>query len=57
MADKSNPNENPEHGWAQVLSQFFNDNVLIGWAGQSEPRAPDESEHSKLSAQNRFHCG
>lgn len=29
MANKKNPEENPEHGWAQVLPQFFKDNVTI----------------------------
>ncbi len=29
MADKENPTENPEHGWAQVLSQFFTDEVTV----------------------------
>lgn len=29
MANKPNPDENPERGWAQVLPQFFNENVLV----------------------------
>lgn len=29
MANKKNPEENPEHGWAQVLQQFFNNNATI----------------------------
>lgn len=29
MADKINPSENPEHGWVQVLPQFFNSYVSI----------------------------
>lgn len=29
MANKPNPDENPERGWAQVLPQFFNENVQI----------------------------
>lgn len=29
MADKKNPEENPEHGWVQVLPQFFNADVKI----------------------------
>ncbi|REE82114.1 lysophospholipase L1-like esterase [Lutibacter oceani] len=29
MANKKNPSENPEHGWVQVLPQFFNSNVSI----------------------------
>ena len=29
MADKENPTENPEHGWAQVLPQFFTDEVTV----------------------------
>lgn len=29
MANKPNPEENPERGWAQMLPQFFNDNVVI----------------------------
>jgi len=29
MANKKNPEENPEHGWGQVLQQFFNENAVI----------------------------
>lgn len=29
MANKKDPDRNPEHGWAQVLQPFFNDNILI----------------------------
>ena len=29
MANKPNPEENPERGWVQMLPQFFNDNVII----------------------------
>ncbi len=29
MANKKNPEVNPEHGWAQVLPQFFTNNVTI----------------------------
>lgn len=29
MANKSNPDENPERGWAQVLQQFFDDKVTV----------------------------
>lgn len=29
MANKKNPDVNPEHGWVQVLPQFFNDRVKI----------------------------
>lgn len=29
MADKKNPEENPERGWGQMLPQFFNDSVVI----------------------------
>jgi len=29
MADKPNPNENPERGWAQILPQFLNDKVTV----------------------------
>ena len=29
MANKTNPTENPEHGWAQVLQQFFDTNVVV----------------------------
>jgi lysophospholipase L1-like esterase len=29
MANKSKPNENPEHGWGQVLVSFFNDNIVV----------------------------
>lgn len=29
MANKINPDENPERGWAQMLPQFFNEDVII----------------------------
>lgn len=29
MAEKVNPEENPEHGWAQVLGEFFDEQVTI----------------------------
>lgn len=29
MANKINPDENPERGWGQVLPQFFNEKVII----------------------------
>ncbi|MDG3581583.1 rhamnogalacturonan acetylesterase [Galbibacter pacificus] len=29
MANKPNPEENPERGWAQMLQQFFNNDVLV----------------------------
>lgn len=29
MANKKDPEHNPEHGWAQVLQPFFSDNVVI----------------------------
>lgn len=29
MADKENPKENPERGWAQLLQDFFTDEVLV----------------------------
>ncbi|SNR31261.1 Lysophospholipase L1 [Maribacter sedimenticola] len=29
MADKVNPSENPEHGWAQVLPEFFNEDIKV----------------------------
>lgn len=29
MADKKNPEENPEHGWGQILPLFFNESVVI----------------------------
>lgn len=29
MANKKDPDRNPEHGWAQVLQPLFNDNVMI----------------------------
>lgn len=29
MANKTNPEKNPERGWVQVLEPFFNDNVII----------------------------
>jgi lysophospholipase L1-like esterase len=29
MANKKDPETNPEHGWGQVLHQYFKDNVVI----------------------------
>lgn len=29
MSDKVNPEQNPEHGWAQVLPEFFNEHITI----------------------------
>ncbi|WP_264550746.1 rhamnogalacturonan acetylesterase [Flavobacterium sp. N2038] len=29
MANKKNPDKNPEHGWAQVLQPFFSDNIVV----------------------------
>ena len=29
MSNKKNPETNPEHGWGQVLPQFFNKNIKI----------------------------
>lgn len=29
MANKKNPDKNPEHGWAQVLQPFFTANVIV----------------------------
>ncbi|PIF29947.1 lysophospholipase L1-like esterase [Flavobacterium sp. 9] len=29
MANKKDPDKNPEHGWAQVLQPFFKDNVIV----------------------------
>ncbi len=29
MANKKNPNENPEHGWGQVLPDFFTEDIVI----------------------------
>lgn len=29
MSNKKNPDKNPEHGWGQVLPQFFKDNITI----------------------------
>jgi lysophospholipase L1-like esterase len=29
MANKSNPEKNPEHGWGQVLGGFFDENVTV----------------------------
>ena len=29
MANKKDPDKNPEHGWAQVLQPFFKDNIVI----------------------------
>lgn len=29
MANKKDPENNPEHGWAQVLQPFFTDNIVV----------------------------
>ncbi|RED22488.1 lysophospholipase L1-like esterase [Flavobacterium cutihirudinis] len=29
MANKKDPEHNPEHGWAQVLQPFFTDNIIV----------------------------
>jgi lysophospholipase L1-like esterase len=29
MANKKDPDKNPEHGWAQVLQPFFSDNIVV----------------------------
>ncbi|MEO8532871.1 MAG: rhamnogalacturonan acetylesterase [Flavobacterium sp.] len=29
MANKKDPDKNPEHGWAQVLQSFFNNNIVV----------------------------
>ncbi|PBJ09225.1 rhamnogalacturonan acetylesterase [Flavobacterium sp. ACN6] len=29
MANKKDPERNPEHGWAQVLQPFFKDNIVV----------------------------
>ena len=29
MADKKDPEQNPEHGWAQVLNSFFTEEVIV----------------------------
>ncbi|QSW88593.1 rhamnogalacturonan acetylesterase [Flavobacterium endoglycinae] len=29
MANKKDPEKNPEHGWAQVLQPFFTDNIVV----------------------------
>ena len=29
MANKKDPDRNPEHGWAQVLQPFFKDNIIV----------------------------
>ncbi|MDQ6530333.1 rhamnogalacturonan acetylesterase [Flavobacterium sp. LHD-85] len=29
MANKKDPEKNPEHGWAQVLQPFFNENITV----------------------------
>lgn len=29
MANKKDPDKNPEHGWAQVLQPFFKDNIVV----------------------------
>ncbi|WP_286964953.1 rhamnogalacturonan acetylesterase [Flavobacterium sp. UBA4854] len=29
MANKKNPEKNPEHGWAQVLQPFFKENIVV----------------------------
>ncbi len=39
------------------LNAKYPNTSFTGKDGQSEPPKTDESEHSKLSAQSRFHCG
>lgn len=29
MANKKDPDRNPEHGWAQVLQSYFNDDIMV----------------------------
>jgi len=29
MANKKDPDRNPEHGWAQILQTFFNNNIVV----------------------------
>lgn len=29
MANKKDPDRNPEHGWAQVLQSYFKDNIIV----------------------------
>jgi lysophospholipase L1-like esterase len=29
MANKKDPDKNPEHGWAQVLQPFFNESIIV----------------------------
>ena len=29
MANKKDPERNPEHGWCQVLQSFFNENIIV----------------------------
>lgn len=48
MANKSNPDKNPEHGWAQVLQQFFKDDVVI------DNRALNGRSTRSFIAENRW---
>ncbi|WP_435137224.1 helix-turn-helix domain-containing protein [Formosa sp. A9] len=43
--------------YPNYFARFFkNKTGLTGWGGQSEPPSAGQTEHSKLSAQNRFIC-
>lgn len=48
MADKENPKENPEHGWAQVLDAFFADDIVI------DNRAVNGRSSKSFIAENRW---
>lgn len=48
MSNKKNPEENPEHGWVQVLPQFFKDNITI------DNRAVNGRSTRSFIAENRW---
>ncbi|OBQ52213.1 rhamnogalacturonan acetylesterase [Tamlana sp. s12] len=48
MANKKNPDENPEHGWGQVLPSFFKDGITI------ENRAVNGRSSKSFRAEGRW---
>ncbi|MBP0904232.1 rhamnogalacturonan acetylesterase [Mariniflexile gromovii] len=48
MANKENPETNPEYGWGQVLPQFFNEEVII------DNRAVNGRSSKSFTAENKW---
>lgn len=54
MADKKNPEENPEHGWGQMLPELMTDNITIenhGVNGRSSKSFISEGRWQKIDDQ------